>query len=182
MCKWYHLRPSSVDARKTTNRRRAGGTAAAGRASTDDGRKWHAAGGRDLAMLIMTTTPRTFLVLPVTPPPPPLVALSLVYFIFSPVFRAFVPLAVFVLVNHHFPVVLGESTCRKWSESTKGKTWSGSELGRAGDGARELLPWTAWCSRTMCLAGERTALVLALGASSAPTADPPRSLLPACSP
>jgi hypothetical protein len=82
------------------------------------------------------------LVLPVTPPPDPLVVQSLVYFI-SPRFRAFVPLAVFVLVNHHVPVVLGESTCRKWSESTKGKAWSGSKLGRAGDGARELLPWTA---------------------------------------
>jgi hypothetical protein len=115
------------------------------------------------------------------PPAPPCGTLFGLFYFF-PVFRAFVPLAVFVLVNHHFPVVLGESTCRKWSESTKGKTWSGSELGRAGDGARELLPWTAWCSRTMCLAGERTALVLALGASSAPTADPPRSLLPACSP
>ena len=60
-----------------------------------------------------------------------------------PVFRAFVPLAVLVLVNHHVPVVLGESTCRKWGESTKCKAWSGSKLGRAGDGARELLPWTA---------------------------------------
>ena len=29
----------------------------------------------------------------------------------------FTPLA---LVNHHVPVVLGESTCRKWGESTKG--------------------------------------------------------------
>jgi hypothetical protein len=56
------------------------------------------------------------------------------------VFRAFALLAVFVLVNHHFPVVLGESTCRKWSEITKCKTWSGSKLGRAGDGARELSP------------------------------------------
>ena len=40
-------------------------------------------------------------------------------------------------------MVLGESTCGKWGESTKGKAWSGSKLGRAGDGARELLPWTA---------------------------------------
>jgi hypothetical protein len=51
--------------------------------------------------------------------------------------------AVFVLVNHQFPVVLSESTCRKWGESTKGKALSGSKLGWAGDGARELLPWTA---------------------------------------
>jgi hypothetical protein len=64
-------------------------------------------------------------------------------FYFFPVFRAFVPLAVFVLVNHHFPVVLSESTRQKWNESTKGKAWSGSKLGRTGDGARELLPWTA---------------------------------------
>ena len=106
------------------------------------------------------------------------------------------------VARHHSPVVLGDR--RKWNESTKGKAWSGSKLGRAGDGARELLPWTAcparrrtltpsillrgtpgavWpcalfislfntgcvvsCSRIMCLA---------------PTADPPRSLLPACSP
>ena len=69
---------------------------------------------------------------------------ALLYFIYSfHVFRAFVPLAVFVLVNHHVPMVLGESTCRKWSESTKCKAWSGSKLGRAGDGALELLPWTA---------------------------------------
>ena len=38
-------------------------------------------------------------------------------------------------------MVLGDR--RKWNESTKGKAWSGSKLGRAGDGARELLPWTA---------------------------------------
>jgi hypothetical protein len=85
------------------------------------------------------------LVLPVTPPPPrPPLWHTLWFISFFPVFRAFVSLAVFLLVNHHFPVALGESTCRKWSESTKGKAWSGSELGRAGDGARELLPWTAY--------------------------------------
>ena len=83
------------------------------------------------------------LVLPVTPPPAPPCGTLFGFFYFLPVSRAFVPLAVFVLVNHHVPVVLGESTCRKWSESTKGKAWSGSKLGRAGDGARELLPWTA---------------------------------------
>jgi hypothetical protein len=51
-----------------------------------------------------------------------------------------VPLAVFVLVNHHFQWYL---VSPKWNESTKGKAWSGSKLGRAGDGARELLHWTA---------------------------------------
>jgi hypothetical protein len=78
-------------------------------------------------------------------PPLPRPALwhTLWFILFSPVFREFCVVAVFVLVNHHFPVVLGESTCQKWSESTKSKAWSGSELGRAGDGARELSPWTA---------------------------------------
>jgi hypothetical protein len=81
---------------------------------------------------------------PWLPPRPPLWH-TLWFILFFPVLRAFVPLAVFVLVNHHFPVVLGESTCRKWGESTatKGKAWSGSKLGWAGDAARELLPWTA---------------------------------------
>jgi hypothetical protein len=65
------------------------------------------------------------------------------HFIFLPRFPGVLPLAVFVLVNHQFPVVLSESTCRKWGESTKGKALSGSKLGWAGDGARELLPWTA---------------------------------------
>jgi hypothetical protein len=79
------------------------------------------------------------------PPHPIVVCVFTLFglFYFPPVFRALVPLVVFVLVYHHFPVVLSESTCRKWSESTKGKAWSGSKLGRAGDGTRELLPWTA---------------------------------------
>ncbi len=139
------------------------------------------------------------LVLPVTPSPAPPCGTLFGFFYFLPVSRAFVPLAVFVLVNHHFPVVLSESG----RKGTKGKAWSGSKLGRAGDGAsfspgrraparrRTLTPSTlmrrtpgavwlcarfislfntgcvALCSRTMCLA---------------PTVDPPRSLLPACSP
>ena len=37
-------------------------------------------------------------------------------FYFFPVFRAFVPLSVFVLVNHHFPVVLGESKVEREHE------------------------------------------------------------------
>jgi hypothetical protein len=76
---------------------------------------------------------------PVTPPPP-LLAHSLGFF--PPRFPGVCAVGGFHIVNHYFPVVLSESTCRKWGESTKGKA-SGSKLGRAGDGARELLPWTA---------------------------------------
>jgi hypothetical protein len=91
------------------------------------------------------------LVLPVTPPAPLCGTLfGLFYFIFRlpgvcarGSFRISQPSFSSGTTLH----TLSESTCRKWGESTKGKAWSGSKLGRAGDGARELLPWTA-CTGT----------------------------------
>ena len=67
------------------------------------------------------------------PPPPPLVAHSFGLFYFFPRFPGVCAVGGF-RVSHHFPVVLGESTCRKWSESTKckqGQSWDGLVMERA---------------------------------------------------
>jgi len=92
-----------------------------------------------------------------------------------------------------------------WSreQRAEGKAWSRSRLGRAGDGARELLPWTAGpgAQKNFDLEhplardskGRSLALVLYLihfvwcppslprTMYHALTGDPPRSPMPACS-
>jgi hypothetical protein len=70
------------------------------------------------------------------PPPPPLVPHSLVYFIFSPVFRAFVLLAVFVLDTIIFqwylvnPHVESGARARK-ARHGQGQSWDGLVMERA---------------------------------------------------